>query len=214
MKKEDLKPIERLAFNCANDVLKKNIEIEDINYVSIDWDSVVFHPNGLVPDIEVSLAILGIKYAEIDEKQKEMFADSIDYVVQLARDGLGVREAVIPNLSDLLKLKLVSDKWLNLFRRRLENFYEELTGERLHIITVGLGDKDIGFTDDEKGEYVLPLEVLSLPASEAKVKYGELLKEQSQLHKDQEVKGLMDDIKLYKGLIERAEKKLKELEKN
>lgn len=214
MKKEDLKPIERLVFNCANDVLKKNIKIEDINYVSIDWDSVVFHPNGLVPDIEVSLAILGIKYAEIDEKQKEMFADSIDYVVQLAKDGLGMREAVIPNLSDLLKLKLVSDKWLNLFRRRLENFYEELTGERLHIITVGLDDKDIGFTDDEGGEYVLPLEVLSLPASEAKVKYEKLLKEQSQLHKDQEVKGLMDDIKLYKGLIERAEKKLKELEKN
>jgi len=214
MKKEDLKPIERLAFNCANDVLKKNIKIEDINYVSVDWDSVVFHPNGLVPDIEVSLAILGIKYAEIDEKQKEMFADSIDYVVQLAKDGLGVREAVIPNLSDLLKLKLVSDKWLNLFRRRLENFYEELTGERLHIITVSLGDKDIGFTDDEEGEYVLPLEVLSLPASEAKVKYEKLLEEQSQLRKDQEVKGLMDDIKLYKGLVERAEKKLKELEKN
>lgn len=214
MRREDLRPIERMAFNYANNVLKKDIKIEDVGYISINWDSVdiCFKRIGSL-DVEVPLADLGIKYKEIDEKAKEIYANSIDYVVQLVYRGFGM-EKVTPCLSDLLKLKFVSDKWLNYFRSELEDFYEDLTGERLHIISISLGNEDIEFIDDEEEEHLLPLEILSLPASEAKVRYAAFLEELSQSHRDQEIRTLVNDIKRYKEWAEEAEKKLKELEKN
>ena len=214
MKREDLRPIERMAFDYANSVLNKDIKIEDVSYISFDWDSAVIHyKTFMLLDVEVPLADLGIKYKEIDEKEKKIYTDSIDYVVQLVCDGFGM-EKVAPNLSDLLKLNFVSDQWLNYFRDQLSYFYEGLTGEHLHIISIGIGKEDVDFIDDEEERHILPLEILSLPASEAKVKYAACLEEQSQSRKDREIKGLMDNIKMYKELAEKAEKKLKELEKD
>lgn len=214
MKREDLRPIERMAFDYANNVLKKDIKIEDVNYISINWDSVdICFKEISRLDVEVPLADLGIKYKEIDEKAKEIYANSIDYVVQLVYCGFGM-EKVTPSLSDLLKLKFVSDKWLNYFRDELKDFYEVLTGEYLHIISISIGNEDIDFIDDEEERHILPLEILSLPMPEAKVKYAALLKERSQAEKDQKVKRLMDDVETYERLLERAKKNLKELEKD
>lgn len=214
MKREDLRPIERMAFDYANNVLKKDIKIEDVNYISINWDSVDICFKGISRlDVEVPLADLGIEYKEIDEKAKEIYANSIDYVVQLVYCGFGM-EKVTPSLSDLLKLKFVSDKWLNYFRDELKDFYEVLTGEYLHIISISIGNEDIDFIDDEEERHILPLEILSLPMPEAKVKYAALLKERSQAEKDQKVKRLMDDVETYERLLERAKKNLKELEKD
>ena len=214
MKREDLRPVERMAFDYANRVLKKDIKIEDVNYVSINWDSVdICFKEISRLDVEVPLADLGIKYKEIDEKAKEIYANSIDYVVQLVYCGFGM-EKVTPSLSDLLKLKFVSDKWLNYFRDELRDFYEVLTGECLHIISISIGNEDIDFIDDEEERHILPLEILSLPIPEAKVKYAALLKERSQAEKDRKVKRLMDDVETYERLLERAKKSLKELEKD
>lgn len=71
MKKEELTPIEELVVNYANNILNKNIELEDIDDIAFDWDSAKFSykpgENGYIKTMEIELKDLGIKYDEIEK---------------------------------------------------------------------------------------------------------------------------------------------------
>lgn len=215
MKKEELTPIEELVVNYANNVLNKDIELEDIDYFDFDWDSAktYCHPseNGYVPTIEIELKDLGIKYDEIEKYEKEVYTSSINHVVRLVRNDLVTRKAT-PLLSDLLKLKKVQEEWLDYFRYQLIVFYRKVAGFHPYIETISIDNNNIYFTDAASGkEYFVPLELLSLPVEEAKEKYTEILKNEKQILVEEKKKRLESDIENYKKWLKESEEELEEL---
>ena len=92
MNKEELTPIEELVVNYANNVLNKNIRLEDIDDIAFDWDSAKFSykpgENGYIKTMEIELKDLGVKYDEIEKYEKEVYTSAINHVVRLIRNDL------------------------------------------------------------------------------------------------------------------------------
>lgn len=215
MKKEELTPIEELVVNYANNVLKKNIELEDIDYFDFDWDSAKIYcqpsENGYVPTIEIELKDLGVKYDEIEKYEKEVYTSSINHVVRLIRNDLVTRKAT-PLLSDLLKLREVQEEWLDYFKYQTTLFYRDITGYYRYIETISIDNNNIYFTDIHSGkEYFVPLELLSLPTEEAKEKYADILKNEEKSKIEKERRKIESDIENYKNLLRESEEKLEKL---
>lgn len=86
MKKEELTPIEELVINYANNVLNKNIKLEDIDDIAFDWDSAKFSykpgENGYIKTMEIELKDLGVKYDEI-ENYKNLLQESEEKLREL-----------------------------------------------------------------------------------------------------------------------------------
>lgn len=215
MKKEELTPIEELVVNYANNVLNKDIELEDIDYFDFDWNSakIYCHPseNGYVPTIEIELKDLGVKYDEIEKYEKETYTSAINHVVRLVRNDLVTRKAT-PLLSDLLKLKKVQDEWLDYFKYQTTLFYRDITGYYRYIETISIDNNNIYFTDIYSGkEYFVPLELLSLPVEEAKEKYADILKNEKQILAKEKKQRLESDIANYKKWLKESEEELEKL---
>lgn len=215
MKREELTPIEELVVNYANNVLNKNIELEDIDDIAFDWDSVKFSykpgENGYIKTMEIELKDLGIKYDEIEKYEKEVYTSSINHVVRLVRNDLVTRKAT-PLLSDLLKLKKVQEEWLDYFRYQLIAFYRKIACFHPYIETISIDNNNIYFTDAASGKaYFVPLELLSLPVEEAKEKYAEILKNEKQILVEEKKKRLESDIANYKKWLKESEEELEEL---
>ena len=215
MKKEELTPIEELVVNYANNVLNKNIRLEDIDDIAFDWDSARFSykpdENGYIKTTEIELKDLGIKYDKIEKYEKEIYTSAINHVVRLVRNDLVTRKAT-PLLSDLLKLKEVQEKWLDYFKYQTTLFYRDITGYYRYIETISIDNNNIYFTDIYSGkEYFVPLELLSLPVEEAKEKYTDILKNEKQILAEEKKKRLESDIANYKNLLRESEEKLREL---
>lgn len=66
MKREESTPIEELVVNHANNVLNKNIRLEDIDDIAFDWNSVKFSykagENDYIRTMEIELKDLGVKW--------------------------------------------------------------------------------------------------------------------------------------------------------
>ena len=215
MKKEELTPIEELVINRANNVLNKNIELEDIDDIAFDWDSAKFSykpgENGYIKTMEIELKDLGVKYDEIEEYEKEAYTSAINHVVRLVRNDLVTRKAT-PLLSDLLKLKEVQEKWLDYFKYQTTLFYRDTTGYYRYIETISIDNNNIYFTDIYSGkEYFIPLELLSLPVEEAKEKYADILKNEKQILAKEKRQRLESDIANYKKWLEESEEELEKL---
>lgn len=215
MKKEELTPIEELVINHANNVLNKNIELEDIDDIAFDWDSVKFSykpcENGYIKTVEIELKDLGVKYDEIEKYEKETYTSAINHVVRLVRNNLVTRKAT-PLLSDLLKLKKVQDEWLDYFKYQTTLFYRDITGYYRYIETISIDNNNIYFTDVYSGKkYFIPLELLSLPTEEAKEKYADILKNEEKSQLEKERRKIESDIENYKNLLRESEEKLREL---
>lgn len=215
MKREELTPIEELVINCANNVLNKNIRLEDIDDIAFDWDSVKFSykpgENGYIKTMEIELKDLGVKYDEIEKYEKEIYTSAINHVVRLVRNDLVTRKAT-PLLSDLLKLKKVQEEWLDYFRYQLIAFYRKIAGFHPYIETISIDNSNIYFTDAASGkEYFVPLELLSLPVEEAKEKYADILKNEEKSKIEKERRKIESDIENYKNLLRESEEKLREL---
>ena len=215
MKKEELTPIEELVINRANNVLNKNIELEDIDDIAFDWDSAKFSykpgENGYIKTMEIELKDLGVKYDEIEEYEKEAYTSAINHVVRLVRNDLVTRKAT-PLLSDLLKLKEVQEKWLDYFKYQTTLFYRDITGYYRYIETISIDNNNIYFTDIYSGkEYFIPLELLSLPVEEAKEKYADILKNEKQILAKEKRQRLESDIANYKKWLEESEEELEKL---
>lgn len=215
MKREELTPIEELVVNYANNVLNKNIELEDIDDIAFDWDSAKFSykpgENGYIKTMEIELKDLGVKYGEIEEYEKSIYTSSINHVVRLVRNDLVTRKAT-PLLSDLLKLKEVQEKWLDYFKYQTTLFYRDITGYYRYIETISIDNNNIYFTDIYSGkEYFVPLELLSLPVEEAKEKYADILKNEKQILAEEKKKRLESDIANYKNLLRESEEELEKL---
>lgn len=215
MKKEELTPIEELVINYANNVLNKNIKLEDIDDIAFDWDSAKFSykpgENGYIKTVEIELKDLGVKYDEIEKYEKETYTSAINHVVRLVRNNLVTRKAT-PLLSDLLKLKKVQDEWLDYFKYQTTLFYRDITGFYHYIETFSIDNNNIYFTDVYSGkEYFIPLELLSLPTEEAKEKYADILKNEEKSKTEKERWKIEFDIENYKNLLRESEEKLREL---
>lgn len=215
MKKEELTPIEELVVNYANNVLNKNIELEDIDDIAFDWDSAKFSykpgENGYIKTIEIELKDLGVKYDEIEKYEKEVYTSAINHVVRLVRNDLVTRKAT-PLLSDLLKLKKVQEEWLDYFRYQLIAFYRKVAGFHHYIETISIDNNNIYFTDAASGkEYFVPLELLSLPVEEAKERYAEILKNEKQILAEEKKQRLESDIANYKKWLKESEEELEKL---
>lgn len=215
MKKEELTPIEELVINRANNVLNKNIELEDIDDIAFDWDSAKFSykpgENGYIKTMEIELKDLGVKYDEIEEYEKEAYTSAINHVVRLVRNDLVTRKAT-PLLSDLLKLKEVQEEWLDYFKYQTTLFYRDITGYYHYIETISIDNNNIYFTDIYSGkEYFVPLELLSLPTEEAKEKYADILKNEEKSKIEKERQKVESDIENYKNLLRESEEKLEKL---
>mgnify|MGYP002742173164 CR=1 FL=1 len=212
MKREELTPIEELVVNYANNVLNKDIRLEDIDDIAFDWDSAKFSykpgENGYIKTMEIELKDLGIKYDEIEKYEKEVYTSAINHVVRLVRNDLVTRKAT-PLLSDLLKLKKVQEEWLDYFRYQLIAFYRKVAGFHLYIETISIDNSNIYFTDAASGkEYFVPLELLSLPVEEAKEKYADILKNEKQILAEEKKQRLESDIANYKKWLEESEEEL------
>ena len=215
MNKEELTPIEELVVNHANNVLNKNIELEDIDDITFDWDSAKFSyksgENGYIKTMEIELKDLGVKYDEIEAYEKEVYTSAINHVVRLVRNDLVTRKAT-PLLSDLLKLKKVQKEWLDYFKYQTTLFYRDITGYYRYIETISIDNNNIYFTDIYSGkEYFVPLELLSLPVEEAKEKYTEILKNEKQILAEEKKQRLESDIANYKKWLKESEEELEKL---
>lgn len=215
MKREELTPIEELVINHANNVLNKNIKLEDIDDIAFDWDSVKFSykpgENGYIKTMEIELKDLGVKYDEIEKYEKEVYTSAINHVVRLVRNDLVTRKAT-PLLSDLLKLKKVQEEWLDYFRYQLIAFYRKVAGFHPYIETISIDNNNIYFTDAASGkEYFVPLELLSLPVEEAKEKYTDILKNEKQILAKEKKQRLESDIENYKKWLQESEEELEKL---
>lgn len=215
MNKEELTPIEELVVNYANNVLNKNIRLEDIDDIAFDWDSVKFSykpgENGYIKTMEIELKDLGVKYDEIEKYEKEVYTSAINHVVRLIRNDLVTRKAT-PLLSDLLKLKEVQEEWLDYFKYQTTLFYRDITSYYRYIETISIDNNNIYFTDIYSGkEYFVPLELLSLPVEEAKEKYAEILKNEKQILAEEKKQRLESDIANYKKWLEESEEELEKL---
>lgn len=215
MKREELTPIEELVVNHVNNVLNKNIRLEDIDDIAFDWDSVKFSykpgENGYIKTMEIELKDLGVKYDEIEKYEKEVYTSSINHVVRLVRNDLVTRKAT-PLLSDLLKLKKVQEEWLDYFKYQTTLFYRDITGHYRYIETISIDNNNIYFTDIYSGkECFIPLDLLSLLTEEAKEKYANILKNEEKFKIEKEKQKIESDIKNYKNLLQESEEKLKKL---
>lgn len=215
MKKEELTPIEELVVNHANNVLNKNIELEDIDDIAFDWDSAKFSykpgENGYIKTTEIELKDLGVKYDEIEKYEKEIYASAINHVVRLVKNVSVTRKAT-PLLSDLLKLKKIQEEWLDYFKYQTTLFYRDITGFYRYIETISIDNNNIYFTDVYSGkEYFIPLELLSLPTEKAKEKYADILKNEEKSRMEKERQKIESDIENYKNLLQESEEKLREL---
>lgn len=215
MKKEELTPIEELVVNYANNVLNKNIRLEDIDDIAFDWDSVKFSykpgENGYIKTMKIELKDLGVKYDEIEKYEKEVYTSAINHVVRLVRNDLVTRKTT-PLLPDLLKLRKVQEEWLDYFKYQITLFYRDITGYYRYIETFSIDSNNIYFTDIYSGkEYFVPLELLSLPVEEAKEKYADILKNEKKFQLEKERKKIESDIENYKNLLQESEEKLREL---
>lgn len=214
MKREELTPIEELAFKYVKSTLKENIKLEDIHSIRIEFDlvKVCFNADIKKRDIFIELEDLGIELDKKDEYEKEVYTSSINHVVRLVRNDLVTRKAT-PLLSDLLKLKKVQEEWLDYFRYQLIAFYRKIAGFHPYIETISIDNNNIYFTDAASGkEYFVPLELLSLPVEEAKEKYADILKNEKQILAEEKKKRLESDIENYKKWLEESEEELRKLE--
>lgn len=216
MKREELTPIEELVVNHANNVLNKNIRLEDIDDIAFDWDSAKFSyksgENGYIKTMEIELKDLGVKYDEIEKYEKEVYTSAINHVVRLVRNDFLVTRKATPLLSDLLKLKKVQEEWLDYFKYQTTIFYRDITGYYRYIETISIDNNNIYFTDIYSGkECFVPLELLSLPVEEAKEKYAEILKNEKQILAEEKKKRLESDIENYKNLLRESEEELEKL---
>lgn len=213
MKKESITPVEELVFNYAKTVLKEDIKLEDVDSIDFDYGyaKVHFDINRICKqDIDIELSKLGIEYKKINECNTELYSNAINHVVQLVEENIYTYQCT-PNLFELLKLKSVSDKWLKFFTREVELFYEKLTGEYPDIDTISINDKGIYIKDGDK-EHFIPLEILSLPIEEAKIKYTDILEKETRANKESDKQSLKRLIEEYRKGIERAEKSLRGLD--
>lgn len=213
MRIEELSPLKELAFNYVKNTLKKDIKLEDVDSIDFDYGyaKIHFDINRIgKQDIDIELSKLGIEYKKINEYNTELYSNAINHVVQLVEENIYTYQCT-PNLFELLKLKSVSDKWLKFFTREVELFYEKLTGEYPDIDTISINDKGIYIKDGSK-EHFIPLEILSLPIEEAKIKYTDILEKETRANKESDKQSLKRLIEEYRKGIERAEKSLKELE--
>lgn len=213
MKKESITPVEELVFNYTKNVLKEDIKLEDVDSIDFDYGYAKIHfdiSRTCKQDIDIELSKLGIEYKKINEYNTELYSNAINHVVQLV-ENMFYTFPCTPNLFELLKLKSVSDKWLKFFTREVELFYEKLTGEYPDIDTISINDKGIYIKDGSK-EHFIPLEILSLPIEEAKIKYTDILEKETRANKESDKHSLKKLIEEYHKGIERAEKSLKELE--
>lgn len=213
MKKESITPAEELVFNYAKSVLKEDIKLEDVDSIDFDYGyaKIHFDINRICKqDINIELSKLGIEYKKINQYNTELYSNAINHVVQLVEENIYTYQCT-PNLSELLKLKSVSDKWLKFFTREVSLFYEKLTGKYPDIDTISINDKGIYIKDGCK-EHFIPLEILSLSIEEAKTKYAEILEKETRANKESDKQSLRRLIEEYRKGIERAEKSLKELD--
>lgn len=213
MKIEELTPLKELVFNYAKSVLKEDIKLEDVDSIDFDYGyaKIHFDINRICKqDIDIELDKLGIEYKKINEYNTELYSNAISHVVQLVEENIYTYQCT-PNLFELLKLKSVSDKWLNFFTREVALFYEKLTGEYPDIDTISINDRGIYIKDGHK-EHFIPLEILSLPIEEAKIKYTDILEKETRANKESDKQSLKRLIEEYRKGIERAEKSLKGLE--
>lgn len=213
MKKESITPVEELVFNYTKNVLKEDIKLEDVDSIDFDYGYAKIHfdvSRIRKQDIDIELSKLGIEYKKINEYNTELYSNAINHVVQLV-ENMFYTFPCTPNLFELLKLKSVSDKWLKFFTREVELFYEKLTGEYPDIDTISINDKGIYIKDGSK-EHFIPLEILSLPIEEAKIKYTDILEKETRANKESDKQSLKRLIEEYRKGIERAEKSLKGLE--
>lgn len=213
MKKESITPVEELVFNYTKNVLKEDIKLEDVDSIDFDYGYAKIHfdiSRTCKQDIDIELSKLGIEYKKINEYNTELYSNAINHVVQLV-ENMFYTFPCTPNLFELLKLKSVSDKWLKFFTREVELFYEKLTGEYPDIDTISINDKGIYIKDGSK-EHFIPLEILSLPIEEAKIKYTDILEKETRANKESDKQSLKRLIEEYRKGIERAEKSLKEIE--
>ena len=213
MKKEELTPIEELAFKYVKSTLKEDIKLEDIHSIHIEFDlvKICFNADIEKRDIFIESEDLGIEFDKKDEYEKEVYTSSINHVVRLVRNDLITRKAT-PPLSDLLKLKKVQDEWLDYFKYQTTLFYRDITGYYRYIETISIDNNNIYFTDIYSGkEYFIPLELLSLPTEEAKEKYADILKNEEKPKIEKEKRKIESDIENYKNLLRESEEKLREL---
>lgn len=213
MKREELTPIEELAFKYVKSTLKEDIKLEDIHSIHIEFDlvKVCFNTDIEKRDIFIELEDLGIEFDKKDEYEKEVYTSSINHVVRLVRNDLVARKAT-PLLSDLLKLKEVQEKWLDYFKYQTTLFYRDITGYYRYIETISIDNNNIYFTDIYSGkEYFVPLELLSLPVEEAKKKYADILKNEEKSKIEKERRKIESDIENYKNLLRESEEKLEKL---
>lgn len=213
MKKESITPVEELVFNYTKNVLKEDIKLEDVDSIDFDYGYAKIHfdvSRIRKQDIDIELSKLGIEYKKINEYNTELYSNAINHVVQLV-ENMFYTFSCTPNLFELLKLKSVSDKWSKFFTREVELFYEKLTGEYPDIDTISINDKGIYIKDGSK-EHFIPLEILSLPIEEAKIKYTDILEKETRANKESDKQSLKRLIEEYRKGIERAEKSLRELE--
>lgn len=213
MKKEELTPIEELAFKYVKSTLKEDIKLEDIHSIHIEFDlvKICFNADIEKRDIFIELEDLGIEFDKKDEYEKEVYTSSINHVVRLVRNDLVTRKAT-PLLSDLLKLKKVQEEWLDYFKYQTTLFYRDITGYYRYIETFSIDNNNIYFTDIYSGkEYFVPLELLSLPTEEAKEKYADILKNEEKSKTEKERRKIESDIENYKNLLRESEEKLRGL---
>jgi len=135
MKIEELRPIERLAFDVYNLTNENKIKIDEVRkaYIALGNTDVVFvlYDDIIANDIRVPIPFQLLNNMSIEEYEKNMYSCSIGYVLQLI-NGCN-RYNASPNISKALELCEIP-KLLNLFLRdRLLDFKSTVTGDNQFI---------------------------------------------------------------------------------
>ena len=215
MKIEELRPIERLAFDVYNLTNENKIKIDEVRkaYIALGNTDVVFvlYDNIIANDIRVPIPFQLLNNMSIEEYEKNMYSCSIGYVLQLI-NGYN-RHNALPNVSKALELCEIP-KLLNLFLRdRLLDFKSTVTGDNQFIQDFEIKSDGVLVTTDVDDEYFFPNEILSMDDDVAKEKYATTLKQIKEEKEKQYLVELKNEIKWYEKSLVEKKKHLEELEK-
>lgn len=215
MKIEELRPIERLAFDAYNLTNENKIKLEEVRstYIALGNTKVVFvlHDYNVTVDISVPIPFHLLNGMSIEEYEKNLYSSAIGYVLQLAKGCY--RSNASPNVSkvlDLCGLPKLLDKFL---RDRLMGFKSAVTGDNQYIQDIEIKSDGVLVTTDVDDEYFFPNEILSMDDDVAKEKYATTLKQIKEEKEKQYLVELKNEIKWYEKSLAEKKKHLEELEK-
>lgn len=215
MKIEELRPIERLAFDVYNLTNENKIKLEEVRsaYIALGNTEVVFvlYDYNVAVDISVPIPFHSLNGMSIEEYEKNVYSGAVDYVLQLAKGCY--RRNASPNVSKVLDLCGISKLLDKFLRDRLMDFKSTVTGDNQYIQDIEIKSDGVLVTTDVDDEYFFPNEILSMDDDVAKENYATTLKQIKEEKEKQYLEELKNEIKWYEKSLAEKKKHLEELEK-